>query len=81
MVSEVRLSAHGVLDLAVPVSPNGHPDLLIWLQLFVDFPINSVSMLRKKTMDFGTKIRILGKPTAAQFIKLVAALLENSSVF
>ncbi|KAJ1508487.1 hypothetical protein HMI54_008327 [Coelomomyces lativittatus] len=80
LLPEVKLSTLGGPDLTVPFSPNGHPDLLDWLQLLVDFPIDGVSILRKKSMDLGTKIRILGKPSAAQFTKILTALRENSSV-
>ncbi|KAI9183613.1 hypothetical protein H9P43_004531 [Blastocladiella emersonii ATCC 22665] len=48
-----------------------------WVQLLADLPKDGLSLLRKKVMDLGGKARVLGRPTAAQFTKLLAALHEN----
>ncbi|KNE57417.1 hypothetical protein AMAG_03135 [Allomyces macrogynus ATCC 38327] len=66
-------------DLSVPLCHHGGV-VLEWMQLLVDFPRDGLSLLRKRLMDLGTRMRLLGKPTAAQFKKLLAGLQERSDV-
>ncbi|KAJ3371091.1 hypothetical protein GGF31_003514 [Allomyces arbusculus] len=66
-------------DTSVPLCHHGGM-VLDWMQLLVDFPRDGLSLLRKRLMDLGTRMRLLGKPTAAQFKKLLAGLQERSDV-
>ncbi|ORZ34975.1 hypothetical protein BCR44DRAFT_212836 [Catenaria anguillulae PL171] len=61
----------------VPLSTSSGTLAEQWLQLLSDFPAEGLSLLRKKVMDLGGKARVLGRPTAAQFEKLLAALHES----
>ncbi|KAI9221572.1 hypothetical protein BC828DRAFT_380679 [Blastocladiella britannica] len=49
-----------------------------WMHMLADFPVEGVSLLRKKIMDLGAgKARVLGRPTAAQYAKLLSIIHES----
>jgi hypothetical protein len=60
-------------NFGVPICHHGGLSLE-WLQSLVDQPKEGLSLLRKKVMDLGAKVRLLGKPSGAQFQKLLQAL-------
>lgn len=65
--------------IQVPFFHNGNVVVQQWMELLLDYPVDGLNLLRKKILDLGIKMRILGKPSKSQFEQMIALLMEKET--